>query len=252
MPASSLCRLNVRAFKWAPSSSIRGNPGLHQNWFCAGPISHSFVSQHRNLITAFTYCPTTLKRRALEEDPIKGLITFIDATVAWASERHVSTDPPRSALVLFHKDLIPSKKPKDFITAVKNSPQLRNLDYVVAAVDTLGIDGLGVSVLLASESEQVVIESFRIPPTKELRVGRWHAKEKVDESEQVDFNSALAAIRGYPKIEEPTRMASELDSENKEFVFLLGDLSGLAKAASLTTEKFPTADIVSILEVQAN
>src|SRR5271156_2434534 len=90
MPASSLCRLNVRACKWAPSSSIRAAQGSRGNWCCPGRISHTFWSQKRNLITAFTYCPTSIEETTLKLDPKKALITFIDATVAWAAQRHVA------------------------------------------------------------------------------------------------------------------------------------------------------------------
>ena len=201
------------------------------------------VEQYRTLITAVTNSPMILtKFPEGTHPPPKAFATLVDTAIAWAEQGHRHTDPPTQAVVLVSKDLIPTGK-DELLQGLSNSGRLPGLDSLIGVVDTVGEGAKGVSVLLASREERVKIDTLAGLPPRELRVGRWHAK---DTEENIPFNFAdiMASIRGGPSVKPVGTSSSPSDS--RDFIFALGDMETLSYEAARINLRYPSADIVSM------
>jgi len=201
------------------------------------------AEQCRTLLTAVTNSPMILtKFPEGTHPPPNAFATLVDTAIAWAEQGHRHADPPTHAVVLVSKDLIPTGK-DELLQGLGNSRRLPGLDSLIGIVDTVGEGAKGVSVLLASREERIIIDALAGLPPRELRVGRWHAK---DTEENIPFNFAdiIASIRGGPSVK-PVETSSS-PSDSREFIFALGDMETLSYEAARINLQYPSADIVSM------
>jgi len=200
------------------------------------------VAQHRTLLTAVTNSPTILtKFPEGAQPPPNVLATLVDAAIAWAEQGHRRIDPPTHAVVLVSKDFIPTGK-DELLQGLSSSGRLPGLDSLVGVVDAVGEGAKGVSVLLASREEGVIIDTLVGLPPRELRVGGRHAQ---DTKQSIPFNFAdiMASIRGGPS-DKPvgTSLGS---SDSRDFIFALGVMETLSYEAARINLQYPSADFVS-------
>lgn len=198
--------------------------------------------QRRTLLTAVTSSPTILNRYPNDTQPPPTLLpTVVDAGLAWASQSHNPNDPPTHAIILVSKALIPRGK-DDLLQALSQSNRLCGLNALVGAVDTVGEGAKGVSVLLASRSEGITIDTLKGVQNETLRVGKWHAKD-VEKEETINFDNILASMRGETD-GSLTTAAKPDSSPTKETVFVLGEMEAVQNQALAINKKFPSAEIV--------
>ena len=113
----------------------------------------------------------------------------------------------------------------------------------MGVVDSVGEGAKGVSVLLASRSEDVSIDILEGVQNEVLRVGKWHAKD-VETEDTTSFEDILASIRGGAHVSAATP-TSGVRFSGADSVFVVGEIEAVQTQASLLNEKFPSADIVS-------
>ena len=207
------------------------------------PLSKSglrFPVQCRTLLTAVTSSPSLLESPKSKPQ----LSVLVDSALEWASKDYTSNDPPSHAIVLIHKSFLP-KGNESFLYALGESKQLCGLNSLVGVVDAVGEGAKGVSVLLASSSEGVIIDTLTGSKKEELRVGRWHAKDvETEDDEPMNFDDVMASIRGQASTMRPS-VASI--SNEREFVFAVGEMEGAQSQAENLGQMFPKADIVKYL-----
>ena len=200
------------------------------------------IEQQRTLLTAVTSSPTILNKYPEDTQPTATVLpTVIDAGLAWASQSHNPDDPPTHALILVSKALIPRGK-DELLQALGLSNRICGLNALVGAIDTVGEGAKGVSVLLASRSEGVTLDTLKGVQNEALRVGKWHAKD-VEKDESIDFDNILASMRGDSSSSLATAAKAD-SSPTKETVFVLGEMEAVQKQAVPINSKFPSADIV--------
>lgn len=213
---------------------------------CRSPLPRTFPfirPQQRTLLTAVTNSPTLLTQYGDDQPPPEVISTLVDAAFAWAEQGHRFKDPPTHAVVLVSKALIPRGK-EEILQGLSKARRLAGINAVIGVVDTVAEGAKGVSVLLASRKEGVQIETLAGLPTKELRVGRWHAKDK-DEQAPFNFDEVMASIRGG----ESMRPVEKNPFENpaNDFIFALGEMESMNKQAAKINSRYPSADVVCAL-----
>src|SRR5208282_3005818 len=141
---------------------------------CLRRVNRSTLEQRRALITAVTNSPAILNKYPDDTQPPPTILpTIVDAGLAWASQTHNIDDPPAHAIILISKALIPRGK-DPLLEALSQSNGLCGLNALVGVVDTVGEGAKGISVLLASRSEEITIDTLKGVQSETLRVGKWH------------------------------------------------------------------------------
>jgi hypothetical protein len=198
-------------------------------------------SNQRTLITAITNSPTILNKYPDDTQPPPTILpTIVDAGLAWASQTHNTEDPPAYAIILISKALIPRGR-DPLLEALGQSNRLCGLNALVGVVDTVGEGAKGVSVLLASRSEGITIDTLKGVQTEALRVGKWHEKD-IEKEECINFDDVLASIRGGATV--PPVAARPNPSSTEDLVFVIGEMEAVNSQATTMNQKFPSADIV--------
>jgi hypothetical protein len=204
-----------------------------------GEVDRIHSIQRRCLVTAITTSPRLTDPKN-NEAAIARLPLLVDSALAWASRRHPPHDPPTHAIVLIRKPLIPRGK-GELIKALSETNELAGLNALVGVVDTVGGGATGVSVLVASKSEGVTIDTLKGLQNEALRVGKWHAKD-VEDDNGMNFDDVLASIRQGKEV--PTAAVSMSQVSGKDLAFVIGEMEGVQNHASKINEKCPRADIV--------
>ena len=237
MSSASLCRnIALKRFQLGHRRLYIAFPGLSEFVLT---IAQRQSVQRRSLLTAVTNSPRILNKYTDDiQPPPFVLTTVIDAGLSWVAQGHCPDDPPSHAIVLVNKSLIPRGK-DELLQALHESTQLSGLNAVVAAVDSVGEGAKGVSVLLASQSEGITINSLEGIEKEEIRVGKWHAKD-IEKDEPVDFDTILASVRGQTTVE----AAPSASRSKGSLVFVLGEMEGMQSLASQINSNYPSADIV--------
>jgi len=196
--------------------------------------------QRRTLLTAVTNSPTLLTQYGDDQPPPEVISALVDAGFAWAEQGHRAEDPPTHAVVLVSKALIP-RGTAELLQGLGKARRLTGINALVGVVDTVAEGAKGVSVLLASRKEGVQIETLAGRPAKELRVGRWHAKDR-EENAPFDFDQAMASIRGGKSVKPAER--NPFENPPKDFVFALGEMESMNWEAAKINSRYPEADVV--------
>jgi hypothetical protein len=197
--------------------------------------------QRRTLLTAVTSSPTILNKYPNDtQPPPRVLPTIVDVGLAWASQAHNENDPPTHAIILISKALIPRGR-DELLQALGQSTRLCGLNALVGAVDTVGEGAKGVSVLLASRSEGITIDTLKGVQNEVLRVGKWHAKD-VEDGESMNFDDILASMRGEKSVSVAAAPADS--SPTKDIVFVLGEMEAVQSQALAINEQYSSATIV--------
>jgi hypothetical protein len=215
------------------------------------PRTSTFTrQQRRTLISAVTNSPALLTQYGDDQPPPEVISTLVDAAFAWAEQGHRSKDPPTHAVVLVSKALIPRGK-EELLQGLSQARRLAGLNALIGVVDAVGEGAKGVSVFLATRQEGVQIETLTGLATKELRVGRWHAKDK-DEKTPFNFDQVMASIRGGESMRPVER--NPFEKPSNDFIFALGEMESMNKQAAKINSRYPSADVVCPLDglVEAN
>lgn len=194
--------------------------------------------RRRTLLTAVTASQTIYNKYPEDIPPPSVLSGLVDAALAWASQAQKSDDPPTHAIILVNKSLIPKEKDK-LLQALGQSTRLCGLNALVGVVDAVGEGATGVSVLLASKSEGITIDTLVGRNIEALRVGKWHAKDE-ENDEQMDFDNILALVRR----EKPVEAVLPEHSSTRDLVFVLGEMEAVHNQTTVINAKYPSADIV--------
>jgi hypothetical protein len=198
------------------------------------------LTQTRNLLTAATFNPPT---QLSADNPTQVLPGLVEAAFAWGARGFKSANPPSHSVILISRDLLPSDN-QVLLSSLSIVRQLSVTNTVVGIVDKVGIQGKGVSLLLASQDEGVTFETVKGTETELLRVGRWHAKDQEpDEEEPFDFDNVIASMKKGSQIKSVKSTGKE--AIGKEFVLALGDGTTLQQQALEINQQYPTAEIVS-------
>jgi len=206
-------------------------------------IDKTRTQQKRTLLTAVTNSPTLLTKYPKDTQPPPTVLPgLVDAAISWASESHTTEDPPSHAIILVHKALIPQGRDQ-LLDALGQSTRLVGLNALVGVVDTVGEGAKGVSVLLASKSENVSIDTPEGVQNEVLRVGKWHAKD-VETEDTTSFDDILASIRGGANVS-AAMPVSGLNPSMEDSVFVVGEMETVQTRALFLNEKFPSVDIVN-------
>lgn len=195
---------------------------------------------HRTLLTAVTNSSAILDTHVDTQPSPAFLSSLVDVALSWALQGHKPDDPQSHAIILVHKSLLPSGK-HELLQSLTQSPRLWGLNALIGAVDAVGDGAKGVSVLVASRSEGVTIDTLKGIENEVSRVGKWHAKDKEGDEDSMDFEHILASIRGGVVSAVPVESSS-----NRDFVFVLGEMESVQKQASAINRKYPHADIVYV------
>jgi hypothetical protein len=196
--------------------------------------------QQRTLLTAVTNSPTLLTQYGDDQPPPEVISTLVDAAFAWAEQGHRLKDPPTHAVVLVSKALIPRGK-DELLQGLSKARRLAGINALIGVVDTVAEGAKGVSVLLASRKEGVQIETLTGVPPQELRVGRWHAKDR-DEKTPFNFDEVMASIRSGKSMKAVGK--NPFENASKDFIFALGEMESMNKEAAKINSRYPSADVV--------
>jgi len=246
MSAGSLFRrISHRQLQLGPVDRIGGCLGCSRATIeCLRRIDKTRSGQRRTLLTAVTNSPTILTKYPEDRQPPPTVLPALaDAAISWAAEPHTKDDPPSHAIILVHKALIPQGR-DELLDALGQSTRLGGLNALVGVVDTVGEGAKGVSVLLASKSEDVSIDTLEGVQNEVLRVGKWHAKD-VETEETMNFDDILASIRGGTN-RSAAAPATGAPSSAGESVFVVGEMEALQTQAPLLNQRFPSANIVCV------
>jgi hypothetical protein len=231
--------VHLRRLQLSSTNILIGRAGAFRGKFePLRKFNPALSERHRTLLTAVTASQTIYNKYPGDVPPPSVLYGLVDAALAWASQAQKSDDPPSHAIILVNKSLIPKEKDK-LLQALGQSTRLCGLNALVGVVDAVGEGATGVSVLLASRSEKVTIDTLISEKSEPLRVGKWHAKDE-ENDEAMDFDSILSLVRGGKAVE----AVPQEPSSKQDLVFVIGEMEAVHNRAANINAKYPTADIV--------